>query len=160
MPTGNYTLTIIEDVGSGWLSATLDTSQAFPRVLVAIDPTTVPVDTEYTGSIEVSDPLAANSPQVATVKFTKRSKAPAVLVLASSTGPNLTCEEGDTSTTPATASFVLSNAPGNRMPLAGPTVQSIKVGGVDVTYAPVNIVALTGTMTPGGAGLAGMGLGQ
>jgi hypothetical protein len=126
--------TIVEDSGSGWLSASVQGS--FPALITIVcDPTGLTAAT-YTGTVPITDQRASNSPQNISVMFTVSAGIPAPTIVRSPTTVALSVQQGNAAT--ATANVVITS--GTAGVLAGPTVGTITgTGSTGVT------AAITGT---------------
>ena len=99
--------TITESVGSGWLSASVQ--GGFPAlVTIVCDPTGLSAGT-YTGSVQVTDPKASNSPRSVSVTFTVAAVVAAAIQLSSPT-VTLSVQQGNAATTTATCTATSSTA--------------------------------------------------
>lgn len=99
--------TITESVGSGWLSASVQ--GGFPAlVTIVCDPTGLSAGT-YTGSVQVTDPKASNSPRSVSVTFTVAAVVAAAIQLSSPT-VTLSVQQGNAATTTATCTATSATA--------------------------------------------------
>lgn len=131
--------TITETTGSGWLSASVQ--GGFPAlVTVVCDPTGLADDT-YTGSVQVTDARASNSPRTISVTFVVSPVAAPSLVLSNPT-MTLSVQEGNATTTTATCTVTSSTAtsPGS---LSVGTITGTGATGVSASVVG-NVVTVTG----------------
>ncbi len=144
--------TVTEDSGSGWLSATVQ--QGFPAlVTIVCDPDGLSAAT-YTGSVQVTDPQASNSPRTVTVSFVVGAAQAAPTIVRSPSTVALSVQQGNAAT--ATADVLITS--GTAGVLAGPTVGTITgTGSTGVTAAITGNDPYTLTVTAASAALTSAG---
>lgn len=131
--------TIVEDSGSGWLSASVQGS--FPAlVTVVCDPTGLTAAT-YTGTVPITDPRASNSPQNISVTFTVSAGVVPSLVISNPTMA-LSVQQGNAATTTATC-VITSGTSANLGTLSVGTITGTGATGVSASISG-NVVTVTG----------------
>lgn len=132
--------TITESVGSGWLSASVQ--GGFPAlVTIVCDPTGLSAGT-YTGSVQVTDPKASNSPRSVSVQFVVAAVAAPAIAL-SNPSVTLSVQQGNAATDSAVCTATSSTATG----LGTLSLGSITGTGSTGVSASVsgNVVTITGS---------------
>lgn len=131
--------TITETNGSGWLSATVQ--PGFPAlVTVVCDPTGL-ADATYTGTVQVTDVAASNSPRTISVTFVVDAVPAPTLVLSNPTMA-LSVQQGNAATMTATCSVTSGTATGIGTLSLG-TITGTGSTGVTATVEG-NLVTITG----------------
>lgn len=131
--------TIVENSGSGWLSASVQGS--FPALITIVcDPTGLSA-ASYTGTVQITDPRASNSPRTVSVAFTVAAVAAPTIVLSNPT-MTLSVQQGNAATASATC-LVTS---GTATALGALSVGTVTgTGSTGVTAAIVgNTITVTG----------------